>query len=471
MDELQIYGCRYCGAPGSGLINQNDGKVRCQACGTVYVRARESARVADEINRLQDDEHRKFISNARKNLYKELNNPYINSERIINQCDEIKRYLPNDFVANFYLAANSPDLGDFVNALNSIDKEVAEENYPFMDAIVNFTIKSLKSRLVLPLENLIDNTYFGVDDNKLTRFRDSLRIEAEKIDAGVYNPTLTRDIFVLYSSADMKEVVKLVEYLEECENLKCFVARRNLQVGRHATQDYRSTICTAMDHCKFLVYVSTPNSRNDSCEAFDQERVYQMDKDIENTPVGYKNYDYADIPLEFKKPRAEYFVKASPQVTSADVEISKVFFAGLNQCYTPADVARCFYNRHITFGHKSHIDTPAPEVKKDRSTYDLTEAIELYNKGNYRDAFTSFKAAAEEDKNPSAQCTLGYLYEIGRGVARNTQKAFEWYEKAAENGNAQAIHNLAVCYKLGIGTEPDEERANELFEEAENCRF
>ena len=38
---------------------------------------------------------------------------------------------------------------------------------------------------------------------------------------------------------------------------------------------------------------------------------------------------------------------------------------------------------------------------------------------------------------------------------KNLEKAFEWYEKSAENGNKIAQYNLGRCYKDGIGVEKD----------------
>ena len=36
---------------------------------------------------------------------------------------------------------------------------------------------------------------------------------------------------------------------------------------------------------------------------------------------------------------------------------------------------------------------------------------------------------------------------------KNLEKAFYWFQKAAENGNIDAMNNLVICYKNGEGTE------------------
>ena len=57
-----------------------------------------------------------------------------------------------------------------------------------------------------------------------------------------------------------------------------------------------------------------------------------------------------------------------------------------------------------------------------------------------------------------AQLSLGSLYEHGRGVARDPERAAELYLDAAERGNAQAQYNLGALYLGGEGITPDRER-------------
>lgn len=43
---------------------------------------------------------------------------------------------------------------------------------------------------------------------------------------------------------------------------------------------------------------------------------------------------------------------------------------------------------------------------------------------------------AAEQGNANAQDALGSCYEYGQGVEKNEEKAVEWYQKAAEQVNA-----------------------------------
>ena len=54
-----------------------------------------------------------------------------------------------------------------------------------------------------------------------------------------------------------------------------------------------------------------------------------------------------------------------------------------------------------------------------------------------------FEKAAVQGK-VAAQCSLGLAYDLGRGVPRSDDKAFELCSQSAANGNSSAQYNLAV---------------------------
>ena len=61
---------------------------------------------------------------------------------------------------------------------------------------------------------------------------------------------------------------------------------------------------------------------------------------------------------------------------------------------------------------------------------------------------------------------LGKIYEEGRGVPKDEQKALEWFEKAVKWGNAFAKNDLGKMYAEGRGVPQDVKKAVELFEKA-----
>jgi TPR repeat protein len=65
-----------------------------------------------------------------------------------------------------------------------------------------------------------------------------------------------------------------------------------------------------------------------------------------------------------------------------------------------------------------------------------------------------------------AQNRLGFFYQNGRGVARNSAQALEWYRKAAAQGNTSAQNNLGTMYARGQGVKADHYLAVSWFRKA-----
>ena len=58
---------------------------------------------------------------------------------------------------------------------------------------------------------------------------------------------------------------------------------------------------------------------------------------------------------------------------------------------------------------------------------------------------------------------LGICYREGRGCEQSYEKAAEWYEKAALQGQTDAQSALGYLYEQGQGVPKSEERAVELY--------
>ncbi|POG78598.1 hypothetical protein GLOIN_2v1535801, partial [Rhizophagus irregularis DAOM 181602=DAOM 197198] len=57
-------------------------------------------------------------------------------------------------------------------------------------------------------------------------------------------------------------------------------------------------------------------------------------------------------------------------------------------------------------------------------------------------------------------------YKNGEGIEKNLEKAFYWYQKAAERGHVKAMTNLASYYEIGEGTEKNLEKAFYWYQKA-----
>lgn len=84
---------------------------------------------------------------------------------------------------------------------------------------------------------------------------------------------------------------------------------------------------------------------------------------------------------------------------------------------------------------------------------------------DYKEAVKHFQKAAEQG-NADAQTFLGKCYYDGQGVTKDYKEAVKLFRKAAERGDEYAQHNLGICYKNGRGVPQDYKEAVKLFRKA-----
>lgn len=126
-----------------------------------------------------------------------------------------------------------------------------------------------------------------------------------------------------------------------------------------------------------------------------------------------------------------------------------------------------------------------------------SRAASLFEDGNYKEAFHSYRVLAEQG-SVSAELFLGWMYLKGLGTTQDPKAAFRSFEKAASSGSAAgqfylarlyglegkyldekhwlekataqgylpAIFHLGWMYELGLGVPQDEGKAYAFFEEA-----
>lgn len=63
---------------------------------------------------------------------------------------------------------------------------------------------------------------------------------------------------------------------------------------------------------------------------------------------------------------------------------------------------------------------------------------------------------------------VGRMYQYERGVEQDNAKAFEWYEKGANQNHQWAQYEFGKCYETGIGTEPNFIKAKEWYARSAN---
>lgn len=94
-------------------------------------------------------------------------------------------------------------------------------------------------------------------------------------------------------------------------------------------------------------------------------------------------------------------------------------------------------------------------------------AYGAYQAGHYRRAQEEALKRIEQDNGDAAAMTLlGEIYRQGLGVAPDAKAAREWYERAAERGDLNAVYALALALLDGRGGKEDDTRAGILLERA-----
>ena len=74
-------------------------------------------------------------------------------------------------------------------------------------------------------------------------------------------------------------------------------------------------------------------------------------------------------------------------------------------------------------------------------------------KQDYSKAFEWYQRAADHGNN-EAMCMLGRYYEAGTGTDQNYDMAAAWYSKAMEAGNEEATRKLNQLYSKGLVKRP-----------------
>ena len=111
-------------------------------------------------------------------------------------------------------------------------------------------------------------------------------------------------------------------------------------------------------------------------------------------------------------------------------------------------------------------ETEAEGSKKGQTdTPEIDRAYGAYQRGMYLTAFQLALPRAEAG-DAAAQTLIAELYDLGRGIAKDTKKAAEWYAVAANSGNREAKFAMSMKLLQGQDVKQDVERALIMMEEA-----
>ena len=93
--------------------------------------------------------------------------------------------------------------------------------------------------------------------------------------------------------------------------------------------------------------------------------------------------------------------------------------------------------------------------------------VQVENELKNERCIDDFVSLEQLEHDAEIQSCLGLCYEYGLcGAAQDGKRAFGWYEKSANQGNAWGQHNVAYCYQVGLGCEASETKAYEWYKKA-----
>lgn len=90
------------------------------------------------------------------------------------------------------------------------------------------------------------------------------------------------------------------------------------------------------------------------------------------------------------------------------------------------------------------------------------EGLDAFNNKDYKTALKKWQIALQKG-DADAGLNIGFMYEMGIGVAQEYREAVRWYRLAALKGQVGAQVNLAVMYGNGQGIAQDIMRAHMWF--------
>ena len=324
------------------------------------------------------------------------------------------------------------------------DTNYIKEAFSLLDKIIkNFSLDKKYMRYKYYRGNLY--AYIGEAERAKAEFDDILK-NNDDFNEWFYNNILE---FYYYNAKTDEDYKHLIKYLDKIKNIRALIYKT---FSYYKLKNYKESALSAKE-----VLGSLDNS-------YANEEMYHLRYVYAFSLIETKSHDYETIIENLK------ISLNSTELNKAIIyrKIAKVMIYNIPQKYYYEGIkylelainmndffAYYIYSKELFYGN---ILTPSPEL-----------AIGMANTSI--DLHSTFE--------PS-HIILGRAYELGRGIEKNEDKAFEIYYKSNEIAKMNNYHSscskaaLAHCYYNGIGVTKNEALALELIKDAvdnysENC--
>ena len=167
------------------------------------------------------------------------------------------------------------------------------------------------------------------------------------------------------------------------------------------------------------------------------------------------------VPRDIDKALECYKSAASLGMTNAYEMMGDIFREGE---LLPRDIGKAIelYDMGAKEGH-SGAREKAETLKNERERL-CGIGIELA-KSSPEQSFRAFAISSSMGYVPAYK-EMARAFLEGRGIRKNRQQAYLWYEKAVESKDESALYEFALCFSRGIGTQFDFKRAVSLLSKA-----
>lgn len=113
--------------------------------------------------------------------------------------------------------------------------------------------------------------------------------------------------------------------------------------------------------------------------------------------------------------------------------------------------------------------------KNDAGKSTILDALGIYAMGrgvkrDFEIAFRYYQKAANLGDSYGMHM-VGVMYYDGLGVRRNYKRAVDYFRRALEHGETQALYYLGTCYRDGLGVRQDVDKARQYLAEGKRMVF
>ena len=491
MEKVYSLICTRCGSHHIEVVN--DELFKCISCDAL-IRKEKAVNFEKEYKRLTLEGKNIDITNLRYLARKALEG-HINKDLLINACNNILTYLPDDIISLFYIKYINRKIDPFAyeSFLESlINKATITEVDEIIDVIISSTQKREEER-IRKLANYFYGTKYDNDiDNALLKRQEEIELFSD----------IPRDIFICHSSLDIDKVNEILKELEKDGNT-CWISSRNIPWD---SDNYWLNIEKAIKSCNIFLCLNSINTmQSNDCikeveiasslnkkrieykldEARDitlfknfftgqwitnindlLDKVYDLkhkeekllskikelisDNDLEEAKevlLEYKNYSNDKKKIEY----ANTLIKAIKFINQSMYEEAKKLLILLdsNEDYIISLIEMC--NSNISIFNEKHIETSETSIenkdKEESNTRDILKKAKflLNQTKDYQEAEKILFEEIAYNEN-SFELWYYYLYAITKGLKENNHKnvpiAFENLKRLVPNERKKDIQDL-----------------------------